>query len=310
MLEDGYFIFSRDTFLEVCECSGCRIENDMVSGTSSGSSPSADGGDCFSAWRIVVSLMDHALIGHACHSKGSWDGRTMQAVIEWMCSRPEVTQHQAILEGVNWQFGTFSDDDSSLSDIATSDGTAGSPEEDCSRVSSEILSPGGTLALWFLRLIVTKHGVNLHNIHSRCNYPLGETLVGEEIGKRHSNIRGRTLRECLPWLVIQQGVNIQTLTAFRFSSDGKPGKALFVKLQAEQRKRFDLADSIIRDGYSASGDKREKQVGLGTLRDRYGRMLLKAAIADKRPKEVINSIMLGLREQQQQDKGANADGSD
>jgi len=60
----------------------------------------------------------------------------------------------------------------------------------------------------------------------------------------------------------------------------------------EQRRRFDLAAILVDRGFPADGGAQAEElrsVDLHALRDRAGRPVLTAAIAEQRPHEVLDS---------------------
>ena len=68
--------------------------------------------------------------------------------------------------------------------------------------------------------------------------------------------------------------------------------------QAEQRAHYELADSVIKGQLMRQpNNKALRGVDLNSLRDRYGRGVLAAAIAEGRPREELAWLMAKMKAQ-------------
>eukprot|EP00873_Tetraselmis_striata_P016295 jgi/Tetstr1/436559/TSEL_002713.t1 len=116
---------------------------------------------------------------------------------------------------------------------------------------------------------------------------------------------GGWLESCWPWLVEERGVDIQSNAvvdeAARVLLYVSPGKQDVLEgLGQAQRRRFALAAILIKGGFPAGGGalaEELRSVDLRTLRDRAGRPVLTAAIAERRPREVLASLAEALKRQ-------------
>ncbi|KAK3285291.1 hypothetical protein CYMTET_7102 [Cymbomonas tetramitiformis] len=97
--------------------------------------------------------------------------------------------------------------------------------------------------------------------------------------------------DCARWLVETQGVNIQNFEP----NTGSDGFGLELsKLKEQQQRSFDLADKII-NGDAMDEPSLIAQEDLRIMKDRYGRGLRLAAIANKSPKRVMDWLVAQMK---------------
>jgi len=113
------------------------------------------------------------------------------------------------------------------------------------------------------------------------------------------------LGSCWPWLVEERGVDLQSSAVADEAAwmllCFSPGKQDTPEgMRRAQRRRFALAAIPIKGGFPAGGGalaEELRSVDLRTLHDRAGRPVLTAAIAEKRPWEVLASLAEALKRQ-------------
>jgi len=109
------------------------------------------------------------------------------------------------------------------------------------------------------------------------------------------------LHECYSLVLAEGGPGLMALHAqgLLATQQDPAGAALLGRLAAEQEERLAAVDALLAAGLPLGVDAAAFNVGgvrLDRLRDRRGRPLLRAAVEDSRPRQVLDSLAAGLRQ--------------
>eukprot|EP00873_Tetraselmis_striata_P041455 jgi/Tetstr1/461719/TSEL_006809.t1 len=208
--------------------------------------------------------------------------------LEWMLAQPEVSCRE-VLCGIDWHL------------LGASIMLRPRQQEASSDAASAEAAPTerNSIQLRLLRLLVDSGGASLGAA------PAERIRTGQMLELTIGQLMitsGAWLENCWPWLVEERGVDIQSSeivdeAARRFRCN----RNLLDRLRREQRRRFELAAIIVERGFPVEGGAMAEElrsVDLRALRDRAGRPVLTAAIAEQRPQEVLDSITNALKLQE------------